>query len=820
MRLKRFRIMKLLKPPFISIAVFGLFINTFARPVDLETAKAIASKFMGIDDLQLSATYQTDKDVPTFYVFNTSSGFVIVAADDCETPIIGYSHEGRFDPNNVPVQMKDYLQDFVARIQYGIDNHIETDELTARQWELVKTTGLLNERKGVRTVEPLLTEKWHQGCLYNSLCPEMSGPCGHAEVGCVAVAMGQIMHYWGYPSTGWGSHSYYNQGVQLSVDFGNTTYDWEHMTDSLTASSGEVEIEAVATLLYHCGVSVNMAYGENGSNASSANVPDALIRYFDFSRQLHRDKKGNDNAAWLAKLKDCLDLQRPIYYSGQGNAGGHAFVCDGYDADDLLHFNWGWGGNGDGYFALGNLNVIGYHFNNNNYAILDIFPQYDPCMVTATAYPPTAGTVEGAGEYHIGDSCTLTAIPSENCESYCWKRNGQILSNEPTFTFIVVDTTINIEAHFSCFPVSQITANYSPDASNPNSPSVSLSWRRADIEWIPIKQFDIQGENSVASDGEYIYTCYGYASDWDDPMAFGKYTMNGDLEERFIVKDRFYAFAMTNDGNHFYCGNNIAWYEDSRRLYCIDFANKRIIDSIDTDMEFECCAYDSENDGFWLSNFNISSYKSELTLVNRQGNRIAKSPKINNNIRGTGYIIAKDGSPHLLVLIEGGVVYDFDITNNRFNDNPLLVFDDGFAFGCSIGKYDGKDALFAVIDSTVRIYEIKNTLSQIIGYRIYRKDSEGNILMLANEFIGASFIDTTWETATAGEYHFGISEMYANGVESKIIWSDTIVKTDHGIDENEDDQLSDPSVQKVIENGQIIIIKDGKRYNVSGQILN
>ena len=173
-----------------------------------------------------------------------------------------------------------------------------------------------------------------------------------------------------------------------------------------------------------------------------------------------------------------------------------------------------------------------------------------------------------------------------------------------------------------------------------------------------------------------------------------------------------------------------------------------------------------------------------------------------------------------MVLIEGGVVYDFDITNNRFNDNPLLVFDDGFAFGCSIGKYDGKDALFAVIDSTVRIYEIKNTLSQIIGYRIYRKDSEGNILMLANEFIGASFIDTTWETATAGEYHFGISEMYANGVESKIIWSDTIVKTDHGIDENEDDQLSDPSVQKVIENGQIIIIKDGKRYNVSGQILN
>jgi hypothetical protein len=264
----------------------------------------------------------------------------------------------------------------------------------------------------------------------------------------------------------------------------------------------------------------------------------------------------------------------------------------------------------------------------------------------------------------------------------------------------------------------------------------------------------------------------------------------------------------------------MAWLEDSRMLYCIDFADKRIIDSIFTGVEFDCCAYDSENDGFWLSNFNLSSYKSELTLVNRQGQRIAKSPKFNNSIRGTGYIIAKDGSPHLLVLMEGGGVYDFDITNNRFNDNPLLVFDDGFVFGCSIGKYDGKDALFAVIDSTVRIFEIKNTLSQIVGYRIYRKDSEEHIVTLANELIGASYIDSTWNEAPAGVYCFGISEVYANGVESEIIWSDTIMKTDYGIGENGNQESPERSVQKVIEDGHIVIIKDGKRYSLSGQTLN
>ena len=60
--------------------------------------------------------------------------------------------------------MQDYLQDFAERIQYGIENHIISDEATARQWELVKTIGRLNDYKATKSVAPLLTEQWHQGC--------------------------------------------------------------------------------------------------------------------------------------------------------------------------------------------------------------------------------------------------------------------------------------------------------------------------------------------------------------------------------------------------------------------------------------------------------------------------------------------------------------------------------------------------------------------------------------------------------------------------------------------------------------------------------
>ena len=800
----------------LCIAVFGLFVNTFARPVDLTTAKGIASKFMGTEDLQLAATYTTNGNAAAFYVFNTSNGFIIVSADDCETPIIGYSHEGQFNPNDVPVQMEDYLQDFVTRIQYGIENHIEADELTARQWELVKTIGRLNDRKDSKSVEPLLTEKWHQGCLYNSLCPEMSGPCDHAEVGCVAVAMGQIMHYWGYPSHGWGTHSYYNQGVVLSADFGNTLYNWELMPDSLTDSSSDAEIEAVATLLYQCGVSVNMDYTPNGSNASSSDVPDALSRYFAYSRRIHREKRADfSEEEWLSFLKNNLDSLRPVYYSGRGSNGGHAFVCDGYDNNDLLHFNWGWG-TANGYFALGNLNPLGYSFNNYNYAIFDIIPECDPYVVTAAAYPSTAGTIEGVGEYHFGEQCMLTAIPNENCEFKYWKKDDQITSYDTTITIDVEGDINNYTAYFSHLPVKQIEASYAPDPNDPNSLYVQLSWIHDDTEWVLLKQFDINYEDGIATDGEFIYTSNDPYNSGNSSFMFGKYSFEGELVELFNIdaQTSFYARFLAYDGNYFYCNS----FNEIKRLHCVDLANKTYIGStfIGDIGHIFACAYDNTNNGFWITS--ESGEQTRLMFVERQGILLSNGPILPNTTKGIGFIIAKDGSPHLLLV--RGEVYDYDINNNIIHDRPLIAISN--TKDASVGKYEDKDALFVIVDNTVRIYEIKSNLTQILGYRIYRADSEGDTVMLADGIAGNSFIDHTWSQTIAGNYRFGISSVFANGNESEILWSNTIVSTFDAIEENDGgkETSTDASIQKVIEDGKVIIIKDGKRYNISGQQLN
>jgi hypothetical protein len=180
--------------------------------------------------------------------------------------------------------------------------------------------------------------------------------------------------------------------------------------------------------------------------------------------------------------------------------------------------------------------------------------------------------------------------------------------------------------------------------------------------------------------------------------------------------------------------------------------------------------------------------------------------------------MANDGTQHLL-FANRGKLYDFDITNNIISDKCIIAFQHNFK-GVCIGQHEGKEALFVVYSKKVHVYERNAHLSQIVGYRIYRANSEMDTIMLADGVTNLSYIDTTWNDANAGEYRFGISSVFSNGVESEIIWSDTIVKTNIGIQESEHEQLTDPSVQKVLEDGHIVIIKDGKRYNVSGQTLN
>lgn len=334
--------------------------TAFAGPVDVNTAKALGQKYFQAKfeltrsvDLQLYYTVTSDNGVPCAYVFNKGNeGFVIVAASDNVRPILGYSNHGAFDATNPYNGAMYMLETYKNSISYAIEKELKPTPEIASQWQSLQNCGKLNNKRAA-VVGPLVQTKWNQNSPYNLYAPAASGgPGGRCYAGCVATAMSQVMKYWDHPAQGTGSHSYYCPGYgQLSANFGATTYQWDLMPNSLSGATQE-QIEAVATLMYHCGVAVNMGFAPDGSGAFSQDVPGAMASYFDYNYCVQKQRNSYSLANWINLLKAEFDLGRPVYYSGHSDEGGHAFVADGYDEEDFISFNFGWSGSDDNFYAV------------------------------------------------------------------------------------------------------------------------------------------------------------------------------------------------------------------------------------------------------------------------------------------------------------------------------------------------------------------------------------------------------------------------------------------------------------------------------------
>lgn len=371
--------------------VAAMFGSLLAGPVDQQKAQKLGAKFLSTtalaqrnNDIQLhlvSTALDMQRGGTDYYVFNVTSGdgFVIVAGDDRVKPILAYSTEGKFNPKNVSEGLQYILDGFREEIQYVREHNLAATFDIVNEWKSVSETGSLNRGGQTRVVvEQLCHTLWNQNYPWNSQCPEdEEGDGGHVYAGCVATAMGQVMKFWDWPAQGTSSHSYNPSGyAQQSANFGETEYHFELMPLVLDSTSSEEEIHYVAQLLHHIGISVDMQYSGHGSGAYSESVPGSFRSYFRYDCDNHETNYGSywpgwgyTNEEWAQMLKDGgLDEGLPLYYSGSddGGAGGHAFVCDGYDENDYFHFNWGWSGRDNVWAPIGALHTTRYNFNQMN----------------------------------------------------------------------------------------------------------------------------------------------------------------------------------------------------------------------------------------------------------------------------------------------------------------------------------------------------------------------------------------------------------------------------------------------------------------------
>ena len=271
-------------------------------------------------------------------------GFAVISNDDRHEAVLGWS-ANKFETDDMPDGLRWWLN--------AADEALSAQADYARQYIPTEVDPSLPA-----AVTPMLTSVWGQSAPFNLQCP-MGYPSG-----CVATAMAQIMYYHKYPEHGVGSD--FITGIGF-VDWEGTTYDYATMLPDYRSGYTTAQGDVVATLMKHCGAAVNMNYAAEGSGAYDIDAAAAFCDRFSYNKNLAcRRRDYHTNADWMAMVYGELAAERPILYGAQDayGSGGHAFVLDGYRADGFVSVNWGWDGEGNGYYDIELLNpsMIGSSF--------------------------------------------------------------------------------------------------------------------------------------------------------------------------------------------------------------------------------------------------------------------------------------------------------------------------------------------------------------------------------------------------------------------------------------------------------------------------
>mgnify|MGYP002623921771 CR=1 FL=1 len=308
-----------------------------AEPVGREAALFTAKAYLTAKGKSINATQSpvssprkaasaSASDDAYYYVFNAGNdgGYVIVSGDDRTEPILGYVEQGNFDPENIPENMRSWLQGYADQIKYIVDNNLDP------------SSPLLKKRNKVRgtkhSVPELLTTRWNQGQPYNITCPKYykgDGSQDYPATGCTATAMAQVMNFYKYPEKTktvipalTNSYTLDDGTTKTSTAKAvprGTPIDWENMRDTYSwnvEANANAQDTAVANLMLYCGQSVNMGWGaSSGANFSA----EAYTKYFGFDDQAH----------WVNRSDYDIDDWTDMLYE----------ELEGGDIRNVMHFN-------------------------------------------------------------------------------------------------------------------------------------------------------------------------------------------------------------------------------------------------------------------------------------------------------------------------------------------------------------------------------------------------------------------------------------------------------------------------------------------------
>lgn len=472
----------------VVCSVFAVSV-VWAERVSQEDAAVVANNFMNVASASTGAQKAPAKRMVLkscapvqaaenqYYIYENASGegWVMVAANDAVRPILAYSETGHFRTDNMPKNVRGWLGSYNKQIAYMAEHSTGNAEV-AQEWSRLRSGA--PKAKATTIVAPLIQTGWDQDTPFWNKCPKKGDD--RCYVGCVATSMAQVMNYYQWPKQGTGSHRDTLAGMNLYVDFSATTYDWDNMLDRYDGNYTTAQADAVATLMYHCGVAADMQYGtaeEGGSGAWTIDwngyysyygymcAETALSRFFGYDastiKGYCRDGSPEDSmrswtrTEWQDMLKDELDARRPIMYAGVGfeveyneqehqndtSYYGHSFVCDGYNSDNYFHFNFGWSNWCDGFYDVDALNTTdpGLGGGNGEYNLRqDVIVGIQPVATDTVALTWMVGAERFATTLSMNGKYVLPGLVPEDCDGktfvgWCTTANYSSETTAPAF---------------------------------------------------------------------------------------------------------------------------------------------------------------------------------------------------------------------------------------------------------------------------------------------------------------------------------------------------------------------------------------------------
>ena len=521
---------------FLTAAIMAMSLT--AAPVDQATAMRKAQSFLAnqlyagkimapsaLNPVLLKAEMgKVTRNQPVYYIFNTSTTFLVVAGDDRAEEILMVGDRPLRDVNNLPMGLQDMLGQYKDQIMY-LQEHpgIRSNVLA------VPSAPKLN----AVTYGPLLTAIWDQSAPFYNQCKFGSYQC---LTGCPATSASMVFHYWKYPTAATPavpgykstiSYSSYGSTSYTHSALPSTTFDWANMLDDYTGSYTTAQGNAVATLMHYVGQAERMGYGTSAAGGSGVsvdsvcNIRDAFT-FFGYDASTTRFVKKTSaysggttlysDSQWAALIQEEMAAGRPIVFCAvSSNAGGHAFNVDGYrSSDNKYHINFGWSGDGNAWCSLNSFGYSSYNFNVYQQMVIGIQPPSGASATPTLTVSPTSLSFSTTAGQTVTKTFTVTGTNLTG--------NVTLTKTDANGVYTISPSTITASAAASG---ATVTVTYKPTAAGTHTGSIAIASSGASSKSVTLSgtaaaaALETYTPVMSAANSSYITTT-GFRANWTD----------------------------------------------------------------------------------------------------------------------------------------------------------------------------------------------------------------------------------------------------------------------------------------------------------------